>query len=101
MAHENSLLKTAAADYDAVIAQIATLRDDMAHIASSVQTIASTRGHELTKEITDELNSSARYLERKSHQADLRVEQAVAANPYIALGLAAGLGLLLGAVTRR
>jgi ElaB/YqjD/DUF883 family membrane-anchored ribosome-binding protein len=38
---------------------------------------------------------------RKGHQAELRVEGAVAANPYIALGLAAGMGVLLGALTRR
>ena len=100
MAQEDSLSKLAA-DYDAVMAQIANLRADMAKIAHSVQSIASARGQELTKDITDGLNSSAQYLERKTQQADQRVEQAVAANPYIALGLAAGLGVLLGAVTRR
>ena len=101
MAQENTLLKTAAADYDAVMAQMAALRDEMANMAHSVKSIASARGHELGKDITDGLNSSARFLGRKGHEADVRVETAVAANPYIALGLAAGLGLLLGAITRR
>jgi ElaB/YqjD/DUF883 family membrane-anchored ribosome-binding protein len=32
---------------------------------------------------------------------DARIEHAVAANPYVALGLAAGLGLLLGALARK
>lgn len=101
MAQENTLLKTAAADYDAVMSQMATLRDDIASVAHSVQSMASAGGHQLGRDITDGLNSSARYLGRKGHQADVRVEHAVAANPYIALGLAAGLGLLLGAITRR
>lgn len=101
MAQENTILKTAAADYDAVMAQMAILRDEMANMAHSVQSMASAGGHQLSKDITDGLDSSARYLGRKGHQADLRVEHAVAANPYIALGLAAGLGLLLGAITRR
>ncbi len=101
MAQENSILKTAAADYDAVMAQMATLREEMANMAHSVQSIASARGHELSKDITDGLNTSARYIGRKGHQAEVRVEHAVSANPYIALGLAAGLGLVLGAITRR
>jgi ElaB/YqjD/DUF883 family membrane-anchored ribosome-binding protein len=101
MAQENTLLKNATADYDAVMAQMATLREDIATIAQSVQSIASARGHELGKDISEGLNSSANYLSRKGHEADVRVEHAVAANPYVALGLAAGLGLVLGAITRR
>ena len=49
----------------------------------------------------DGLNDAAHYLGRKGHAADLRIEGAVAANPYLALGLAAGLGLLVGVMTRR
>jgi ElaB/YqjD/DUF883 family membrane-anchored ribosome-binding protein len=101
MAQESTSPKNAAADYDAVLAQMAKLRDDIAQIAHSVQSIASARGHDLGKDITDGLDFSARYLGRKGHEADVRVEDAVAANPYIALGLAAGLGLLLGVITRR
>ena len=33
--------------------------------------------------------------------ADANLHQAVTANPYLALGIAAGIGLLLGALTRR
>jgi ElaB/YqjD/DUF883 family membrane-anchored ribosome-binding protein len=47
------------------------------------------------------MTEAAAYMGRKGHQAELRVEGAVAANPYIALGLAAGMGVLLGALTRR
>jgi ElaB/YqjD/DUF883 family membrane-anchored ribosome-binding protein len=51
--------------------------------------------------MTDGMSEAANYLGRKGHEADMRVEGAVAANPYIAMGLAAGVGVLLGALTRR
>lgn len=101
MAHETTPLKTAAADYDAVMAQMSTLRKDMTDIAQNVQAIAAARGHALGKDISEGLTDTAQYLGRKTHQAEQRVEDAVAANPYIALGLAAGMGVLLGALTRR
>jgi ElaB/YqjD/DUF883 family membrane-anchored ribosome-binding protein len=101
MALENSVLKNAAADYDAVMAQMVTLRDDIASVAHAVQSITSARSHALGKDISEGLASSAQYLGRKGHQADVRVEAAIGANPYIALGLAAGMGVLLGALTRR
>lgn len=101
MAQENSLLKTATADYDAVMAQMTAMRDDMAQMAHNVQAIASKRGHAMAKDMTDGMSEAASYLGRKGHEADMRVEGAVAANPYIALGLAAGMGVLLGALTRR
>jgi ElaB/YqjD/DUF883 family membrane-anchored ribosome-binding protein len=101
MALENTLLKNAAADYDAVMAQMLSLRDDIATVAHAVQSITSARSHAVGKDISEGLNNSAQYLGRKGHQADVRVEAAIAANPYIALGLAAGMGVLLGALTRR
>ena len=51
--------------------------------------------------MTQGLADARTYAGRKTHQADVQIEHAVASNPYLALGLAAGLGLLLGAVTRR
>jgi ElaB/YqjD/DUF883 family membrane-anchored ribosome-binding protein len=47
------------------------------------------------------VTDAANYLGRKGHEADVRIEGAVAANPYLALGLAAGVGLILGAMSRR
>lgn len=101
MAQENTLLKAASADYDAVMAQMVTMRDEMEKIAHNVQSIASKRGHAIAADMSDGLSEAASYLGRKGHQAEQRVEGAVAANPYIALGLAAGMGVLLGALTRR
>lgn len=101
MAQETSILKTAAADYDAVIQQMAALREEMAQMAHNLQTGATKRGNAMAKDVSDGMTEAATYLNRKGHEADMRVEHAVAANPYIALGLAAGLGLLVGVLTRR
>lgn len=101
MAQENTLLKTATADYEAVMAQMETMRDEMTKMAQNVQSIASRRGHAMAKDMSDGMSEAAHYLSRKGHDAEVRVEGAVAANPYIALGLAAGMGVLLGALTRR
>lgn len=101
MAMENSILKTATADYDAVVAEMAAMRDDVSKLAHHVQTMASARGQAMAKDVTDGMSEAAKYISQKGHNADQRVEGAVAANPYIALGLAAGMGVLLGAMTRR
>jgi ElaB/YqjD/DUF883 family membrane-anchored ribosome-binding protein len=101
MAHESAILKTAEADYDAVMKQMVALRDDMAKLALSVQTVASARGTAIAHDMTQGMTDAASYISRKGHDADDRIEGAVAANPYIALGLAAGVGLLFGAMTRR
>ncbi len=101
MAQENTLLKTATADYEAVLAQMASMRDEMEKMAQNVQSMATKRGHAMAKEMSDGMTEAAAYMGRKGHQTELRVEGAVAANPYIALGLAAGMGVLLGALTRR
>lgn len=101
MAQENTLLKTATADYEAVLAQMETMRDEMAKMAHNVQAIASRRSNAMAKDMSEGMSEAAHYLGRKGHDAEMRVEGAVAANPYIALGLAAGMGVLLGALTRR
>jgi len=101
MAQENTILKNAAADYDAVMEQMATLRADLSKIAQNVQGIASNRGQTISRDVSEGMSEAANYISAQSHNAELRVEHAVAANPYIALGLAAGFGVLLGALTRR
>lgn len=100
MSRENATLNLAAADYDAVMAQMEGLRSEMALLADHLKTTTGARVQALTKDVTDGMNDAVGYLGRKGHRAEKRVEGAIAANPYIALGLAAGLGLLLGALTR-
>jgi ElaB/YqjD/DUF883 family membrane-anchored ribosome-binding protein len=101
MANENALLKTATADYDAVVAQLAALRDEMAKLAQSAQSAANSKAHALSQDVTEGMTEAASYLGRKGHNAEVRLENAVSANPYIALGLAAAMGIFLGALARR
>jgi len=101
MAQENAIQRTAAADLDAVMAQMAALRGDLAHLAQSVQSLASAKGHALSKDISDGMSEAVSYISQKGHAADVRLEGAVAANPYIAMGMAVGMGVLIGALTRR
>lgn len=105
MSQENTILKSASvavsADYDALVAQMAQLREELAKLAHNIQSAASTRGHAMAKDMSDGMAEAATYIGRKGHDADMRIEGAVAANPYLALGLAAGMGVLLGALTRR
>lgn len=101
MAQETPTSRSNGGEADAIAAQIAALRADIVKLANSLQASASSSGNAFAKDVTDGLTEAAGYIGRKGHSADLRVEAAVAANPYLALGLAAGLGLLVGAMTRR
>lgn len=101
MAEDSTIQRDAAADYQAVMKQMTALRDDMVKLTHNVQSIASTRSHALAQDVSQSVADATSYLGRKGHEADVRIEGAVAANPYLALGLAAGLGLILGALFRR
>lgn len=99
MAQETS--KTSIPDYDALVTQLQGLRDEVARLAGTVSGAATSRGQALADEIKKDLADARHYVGRKGHEVDLRVEQAVAANPYMALGIAAGLGLMMGLMSRR
>jgi ElaB/YqjD/DUF883 family membrane-anchored ribosome-binding protein len=103
MAHETSTPKvpSAAADYDAVVEQLAALREDMKKLAGSVSSAAGHRKQALSRDVTDGMTDAAHYVGRKGHEVEARLEHAVTGNPFLALGLAAGIGLLLGALWRR
>lgn len=101
MAQETISNRLGNGELDAITAQMAMLRSDLVKLAETVQASATSHSTAFAKDMTDGLNEAARYVGRKGHAADLRVETAVAANPYLALGFAAGLGLLVGAMTRR
>lgn len=90
-----------AADYDAVTAQIAALRDDLAQMAKSMTATTAQRGQAIARDVTDGVNEAITYVTRKGHETDKSIEAAVSANPYIALAMAAGVGLLVGALSRR
>ncbi len=103
MAHEPNVQKLTDSipDYDALVAQLATMRTEMTKLAASVSSAAAKNGKAMAQDMSDGMSDARSYITRKGHEADLRVEHAVVANPYVALGLAAGFGLLLGALTRR
>ena len=100
MANDSTSQKISA-DYDAVVAQIASLKDDLAKMAQSVTDMTAKRGRAAVREVSAGMSDAMTYVGRKGHQADERIEGAVAANPYIALAVAAGIGVMIGALTRR
>ncbi|HSF64237.1 MAG TPA: hypothetical protein VLA78_07610 [Paracoccaceae bacterium] len=103
MAQERTETKTlpTEADLHAVMAQVTALREDMAKLATTVSAVAGQSGHAFARDVSDGMAEAARYVGRKTHETDVRLESAVAANPYMALGMAALAGLVLGALTRR
>ena len=88
-------------DYDALVEQLSNLRAEMSKLATSVSSAAAKSGTAIAQEVTEGLGDARSYVVRKGQAADQRIESAVAANPYMALALAAGLGLLLGVLSRR
>lgn len=90
-----------AADYDAVVAQLAALRDDMSKLAGTLADAGTRQGKSLMNDVNEGMTEAARYVGKKGHETDLRIESAVASNPYTALLIAAGMGVLIGAMTRR
>lgn len=90
-----------AADYDALLAQFVVMREEMTRLATQMGASATQNGKALADTIGAGVHDAQRYAGHKVHDADMRIGNAVAANPYMALGIAAGLGLMLGALTRR
>ncbi|MFZ0098609.1 MAG: hypothetical protein WAK98_09005 [Gemmobacter sp.] len=89
------------AEHEAVLAQMSALRSELSRLAQEIQTTTLSRGQAFARDMSDGMTNAASYLGRKGHGADQRLGGAVAANPYLALGLAAGMGILVGALTRR
>jgi ElaB/YqjD/DUF883 family membrane-anchored ribosome-binding protein len=90
-----------AADIDALVAQLASLREDVSGLATLVGATASRNSKAMADTIGAGVHDAREALGHKAHDADARFGYAVATNPYIAIGLAAGLGLVLGALTAR
>ncbi len=100
-ADSQTLKTTLVADYDALATQIMGLRDELSKMAQSVAATSARRGQAMADDVADGMSGAISYVGRKGHAADVRVESAIAGNPYIAIGLAAAMGLVLGAMTRR
>lgn len=87
-------------DFEGLVAQLATLRDDMTKLTGSVTTLAERRGRKMATDISDGVSEAAHFVELRGIGAEADLERSVATHPLIALGLAAGIGLLIGAMTR-
>ena len=102
MLQDGKTLKTSTpTDFEGLVAQLAALRDDMSKLTGSVTTLAERRGRKMASDISEGVSEAVHYVERKSTSAEAELEKSVATHPLMALGLAAGIGLLIGAMTRR
>ena len=88
-------------DYATLMADLAVLRADVTRLASQTAAMASVSGAAMAEGFDQAVHDARSYAGRKSSEADASIQQAVTANPYLALGIAAGIGLLLGALSRR
>lgn len=88
-------------DFDALAAQFSALREDLAALTQSVATMTERRGRRMASDISDGMTEAMHYVERKGQGTEAELEKSIAAHPLLALGLAAGAGLLIGALARR
>lgn len=102
MAQQNAAvtIPTAGADYDAMVAQLATLRKEVSKLAGTVADAAGHRGQALSAEVSDGVSDATRYLGRRARSAEAQIAGAVTTHPYATLILAASVGLLLGRLMR-
>lgn len=88
-------------DFEELATQFSALRQDLAALTQSVAGMAERRGRSMASDISDGVEEAVHYVERKGQSAEADVEKSVAAHPFLSLALAAGAGLLIGAMTRR
>ena len=77
------------------------LREDMARLAETVTGMAGRCGSHVAADIADGFGEAKHYAERTAKSAQHDLEASVPAHPLLAIGLAAGAGLLVGAMSRR
>jgi ElaB/YqjD/DUF883 family membrane-anchored ribosome-binding protein len=80
---------------------LSALRDDMARLAETVKAIAGRRGGNVAADIAEGFDGARHYAETTGRSAEARFEGSVATHPLMAVGLAAGAGFLVGALSRR
>jgi len=101
MSQNTKTTTDAASDFEAVSAQLSALRADMARLAETVSGIAGRRSSNMASDIAEGFDEAKHYVERTGKSAEHQLEDTVAAHPFLTIGLAAGAGLLLGAMSRR
>lgn len=88
-------------DLDAITAQLAAMREDIAILAQTISDVAAKKEANLATDFIEGLDAAERYVENSSKSAEQQFEGAVTANPLWAVVLAAGAGFLVGAAVRR
>ncbi|MBN8292099.1 DUF883 family protein [Rhodobacter sp. NTK016B] len=92
---------TAETDMEAVVHQMAALREDMSRLAETVSGIAGRRGSRMVADIAEGFDEAKHYAESKGRSAETQLEESVAAHPFMTIGLAVGAGFLAGTLSRR
>jgi ElaB/YqjD/DUF883 family membrane-anchored ribosome-binding protein len=88
-------------DIEEVTRQLSALREDMARLAETVKAIAGRRGSTMAADIADGFDEARHYAGTTGQAAEARFEGSIATHPLMAMGLAAGAGFLVGALSRR
>lgn len=105
MLQEGKTLKTAvSAELEDLMAQLQVLREEVSrltHSAAGAAGAAEGRGRRMASDISDGVSQAVHYVERKGTDAEADLQKSVVTHPLMALGLAAGIGILIGAMTRR
>lgn len=102
MLHDGKTLKTTAStELDDLMAQLQVLREDVSRLTHSAAGAAESRGRRMASDISDGVSQAVHYVERKGTNTEAELQRSVATHPLMALGLAAGIGILIGAMTRR
>ena len=86
----NSVVQKAAAASDDLAHQLEALRADVSKLMSTV-----------SDDVSDGLGEAGRQIRRTGREAQATATNAVIDHPLTALGIAVGVGLLLGLVTRK
>jgi len=90
-----------ASDFEAVSQQLAALRKDMSRLADTVTGIAGRRGSHVADDIAEGYGEARQYVEKTGKSAEHQLEASIAAHPLLAIGLAAGAGFVVGAMSWR
>ncbi len=98
---KTNLQPTATTDIEAVSRQLVALREDMSRLTETVSGIVGRRGSRMAADIAEGFDEAKHYAESKGRSAEAQLEESVAAHPFMTIGLAAGAGFLVGALSRR
>lgn len=92
---------TTPTDFAGLSAQFDVLRGDVATLTHAVTSMVERRGRRMVSDISDDIGSAVHAVERRGKTAEASLETSFALHPYLALFLAVGAGLMIGALSQR